>query len=178
MKHVALTVMLGAALAGCSGEEVTTEAFCNAFPTPTFTFNCNAGCTLSTPTFAYDQDPDTTASIVPVNGQTTYTAVLLATSATNIPGGADVGVFVTQPQNRQSMTNVIKTYLDGNLRETLAPANTVIRTPDTGSPADGFLGMHTTMDFDQVEFTATITWTAGQTPVYFVYEVCNDGGEV
>ncbi|MGQ0586393.1 MAG: hypothetical protein ACT4PK_04225 [Gammaproteobacteria bacterium] len=181
MKHVALAVMLGVALAGCSSsEEDPTEAFCTTFgtvPPAAFTLNCNAGCTLSNAAFAYDEDLDTTASIVPVNGQTSYTAVLMATAAADQPAGADVGVFVSQPQNRQSMTNSIRTYLNGNLQETLAPGNTVIRQPDTGSPADGFLGMRTTLAYDQVEFTATITWGAGQTPVYFVYEVCNDGGE-
>lgn len=181
MKRMTWVAMLGLALSGCSSsDEESTEAFCNSFGVgATFTFNCNAGCTLASNGFASDQDLDTTASIVPVNGQTTYTAVLMATSATDLPGGTDVGVFVSQPQQRQSMTNVIRTYLDGNLQETLTPNNTVIVTPSTGTPADGFLGMRTTATeaFDQVEFTATVTWTVGQTPVYYVYETCSDGGE-
>ncbi len=172
-----------AGLTACSSsDDDPTEAFCTSFgvgATHQWTA-CNAGCTLANAVQAYDQDLVTTATIVPVNGQTTYTTVLTATSVADIPGGADVGVFLTQPAGSQfqMMTSTMRTIRDGLQRETLGPANEVISYSENGTPAAGFLGLRTTQAFDQVEFTVTVTWGAGQVPNYSVYEICSDGGNV
>jgi hypothetical protein len=186
MKHLALFLTLGVTLgvAGCTEEEDPTEAFCTSFGAgATYQWTaCNAGCTLANSALAHDQSLTTTATIVPVDGQTTYTAVLTATAAADIPGGADGGVFVTQPnfQNFQTMNSTLRTIRDGVQQETLNPggANDVTSPSESGTPAAGFLGMRTTQAFDQVEFTATVTWNAGQAPNYSVYEICADGGNI
>lgn len=169
------------AVAGCTEDEPT-DAFCTSFGNgATYQWTaCNAGCTLADAAQAHDQDLTTTATIVPVNGQTTYTAVLTATAAADIPGGADVGVFVTQPSlsNFQVMTSTLRTIRDGVQRETLDSQNAVTSRSGRGTPAAGFVGMRTTQAFDQVEFTATVTWSNGQVPNYSVYEICSDGGNV
>jgi len=176
-----LLLALTVTMAGCPSDEPT-EAFCTTFGAgATYQWTaCNAGCTLADTAKAYDQDLYTTATIVPVNGQTTYTAVLTATSAADIPGGADVGVFVTQPTNAnfQTMNSTLRTILNGVQQETLSGANDATSNSDSGTQAAGFVGMRTTLPFDQVEFTATVTWSNGQVPNYSVYEICADGGNV
>lgn len=184
MKHAMLAVAMAGALgaAACTEESDETEAFCTSFGNgATYQWTaCNAGCTLANPTLAHDRDLATTATIVPVNGQTTYTTVLTATAAADIPGGADVGVFVTQPsrQNFQTMTSMLRTIRDGVEAEVLNANNAVTSRSENGTPAAGFVGMRTTQPFDQVEFTATVTWGDGQAPNYSVYEICADGGNV
>lgn len=181
MKRLSLVLTMAFAVSGCTEDEPT-EAFCTAFGNgATYQWTaCNAGCTLANAAQAHDQDLATTATIVPVNGQTTYTAVLTATAAADIPGGASVGVFVTQPSraNFQVMTSTLRTIRDGVQQETLNAQNAVSSRAERGTPAAGFLGMRTTQAFDQVEFTATLTWSGGQGPNYSVYEICADGGNV
>ena len=178
----AVAVVAGAGLlAGCPGDDSEpTEAFCTGFGNgATYQWTaCNAGCTLANPALAYDLSLQTTATIVPVDGQTTYTAVLTATAAADIPGGADVGVFVTQPTfaNFQNMTSTLRTIRNGVQVETLNNNNDIASPSENGTPAAGFVGMHTTQAFDQVEFTAILTWSNGQVPNYSVYEICADGG--
>ena len=184
MKQVArgMAVALVAALAGCGGEMEPTEAFCTSFGAgATYQWTaCDAGCQLAAPTQAHDGNLVTTATIVPQNGQTSYTTKLTATAAADIPGGADVGVFITQPTgaNFQTMSSTMRTIRNGTQVEVLGPSNDVIAYPDNGTPAAGFLGMRTTQAFDQVEFSVTVTLTNGQVPNYSVYEICADGGAV
>lgn len=182
MKRVILGWVVAAAVAGCGSEEDPTRAFCTSFGAgATYQWTaCNAGCTLANSALAHDGDLYTTATIVPVNGQTTYTAVLTATSAADIPGGGDVGVFVTQPTNAnfQTMTSTLRTILNGVQQETLVPANDATSNSESGTAAAGFVGMRTTKAFDQVEFTAVMTWSNGQVPNYSVYEICADGGNI
>jgi hypothetical protein len=187
MKHAALALMAGMAvgLAGCGGDEADeTEAFCTSFGAgATYQWTaCTAGCIYAQPAQAYDGNLFNSATIVPVGGQTTYTAVLTATAAADIPGGADVGVFITQPSlaNFQTMNSTLRTIRDGVQQETLIPsgANDVTSNSQNGTLAAGYLGMRTTQAFDQVEFTATVTWTGSQVPNYSVYEICADGGNV
>ena len=183
MKHAAWIVAVGVALAGCSSsDDEPKEAFCNAFANgATFQWTaCNAGCTLDNPAQAHDQDLMTTAVIRPVNGQTSYTTRLTVTAPADVPGGADVGVFLTQPAsaNFQTMNTTMRTIRDGGQVEVLSPANEVISLSDNGTPATGFLGMRTTQAYDQVEFNVTVTYGAGQVPNYSVYEICADGGNI
>ena len=100
MKRVAMALAVGLALgvAGCGGDDVEeTEAFCNAFvgPEPVWTA-CDAGCALANADNAYDGDLDTTATIVPQPGQTTYTTKLTATSTADIPS---TGMITFIPRN-------------------------------------------------------------------------------
>jgi hypothetical protein len=186
MKHAAPVLVLGLALgvSGCSDDVEETEAFCTSFGAGA-TYQrtaCTAGCIYAQPAQAHDGNLFSSATVVPVGGQTTYTAVLTATAAADIPGGADVGVFITQPNNQsfQTMNSTLRTIRDGVQQETLNPggSNDVTSPSDTGTLAAGYLGMRTTQAFDQVEFTATVTWTGTQAPNYSVYEICADGGNV
>jgi hypothetical protein len=186
MKHVALTLTMGLALgvSGCSDEAEETEAFCTSFGAgATYQWTaCTAGCIYAQPALAYDSNLVSSATIVPLAGQSTYTAVLTATAPADIPGGADVGVFITQPnnQNFQTMNSTLRTIRDGVQQEALIPggANDVTSDSQNGTQAAGYLGMRTTLAFDQVEFTATVTWTGTQVPNYSVFEICADGGNV
>ena len=184
MKHLALILMLGLALgvAGCTEEDDPTEAFCASFGTAaTYQWTaCNAGCTLANPAQAHDQSLTTTATIVPVDGQTTYTARLTATATGDIPSGAVPGVFLTQPTaaNFQTMNTEMRTLNNGVQVEVLDEDNEEITLSESGTPATGFLGMRTTQAFDALELTVTVTWNAGQAPNYSVYEICNDGGNI
>lgn len=187
MKHVALALVTGmaAGLAGCGGDEPDeTEAFCTSFGAgATYQWTaCTAGCIYAQQVQAYDGSLLSSTTVVPVAGQATYTAVLTATAAADIPGGADVGVFVTQPsiQNFVTMNSTLRTILDGVQQEVLIPngANDVTSNSQNGTLAAGYLAMRTTQAFDQVEFTATVTWTGAQVPNYSVFEICADGGNV
>ena len=175
--------MIVAALAACGGSDrEETEAFCTSFgPAATHQWTaCNAGCALANPTQAYDLDLNTTATIVPQPGQTTYTTKLTATSVADVASGAVPGVFLTQPNaaNFVNMTTTMRTLKDNVQVETLSASNEEISFSDNGTPATGFLGMRTTQDFDSLELTVTVTWGAGDVPNYFVYEICSDGGNV
>ncbi len=184
MKQIArvMTVGLALGLAGCSTDAWQKQAFCTSFGAgATFAWTaCDAGCSLTDPERAYDENPSTRTIITPVNGQPSYTTMLTATAAADIPAGGDVGVFLTQPGSAhfQTMTTSLRTIRDGVEQETIGPENEVIAYPDRGSPAAGFLGMRTTQAFDQVELSVTVTWGAGQFPGYSVYEICADGGEI
>jgi hypothetical protein len=182
MKRAAAVMAMGLAVVVAGCEDEPTQAFCTSFGAgATYAWTaCDAGCTMSTPEQAYDENTNTRAIVNPVNGQTSYTTKLTATAAADIPAGGDVGVFLTQPPNAQfqTMTTSMRTIRDGVQQETLGPANEVISYPDRGTAAAGFLGIRTTQAFDQVELTVTVTWTNGQFPFYSVYEVCADGGEV
>lgn len=183
MKHAACAVMLGLALAGCSSsDDEPTEAFCTSFGDgATYQWQaCDAGCQLANATQAHDEDLTTTATIVPQPGQTTYTTKLTATSVADIASGAVPGVFLTQPSsaNFVSMTTTMRTIKDTVEVETLNAGNEEISLSDNGTPATGFLGMRTTQDFDSLELSVTLTWSGAQTPNYFVYEICADGGNI
>jgi hypothetical protein len=182
MKHAALAVMLGLALTGCGSAPEPTEAYCTSFgPAATYQWQaCNAGCALASQAQAHDLDLNTTATIVPQAGQTTYTTKLTATSVADIASGAVPGVFVTEPNatNFVSLTRSMRTINNGVQVETLGDSNTEVSRAEDGTPAAGFLGMRTTQAFDQVEYTVTVTWGAGDVPTYLVYEICSDGGNV
>jgi len=183
MRHAVVALAVGLAVTGCgSSDDEPKEAFCTAFAAgATYQWTaCNAGCMLANPAQAHDQDLVTTAVIVPVNGQTNYTTRLTVTAPADVPGGADVGVFLTQPTsaNFTNMTTTMRTIRDGGQVEVLGSANEVISLSENGTPAVGFLGMRTTQAYDQVEFNVSVTYGAGQVPNYSVYEICADGGNV
>ncbi len=184
MKHATFAVMLGLVLTGCSSpnEAEPTEAFCTSFGAgATYQWQaCNAGCALANSTQAHDLDLNTTATIAPQPGQTTYTTRLTATSVADIADGAIPGVFLTQPNsaNFVNMTTTMRTIRDGVQVEVLNANNEEISLSENGTPATGFLGMRTTADFDTLELNVTVTWGAGDVPNYFVYEICSDGGNV
>lgn len=187
MKHVAMALVtaMAAGLAGCGGDDVDeTEAFCTSFgPGATYQWTaCTAGCIYAQQAQAHDGSLFTATTVVPVAGQATYTAVLTATAPADIPGGGDVGVFITQPtnQNFQTMNSTLRTILDGVQQEALIPggANDVTSNSQGGTLAAGYLAMRTTQAFDQVEFTATVTWTGAEVPNYSVFEICADGGNL
>lgn len=167
-----------AALSGCASDDSEPlQAFCNGFGNgSTFNWTCNAGCQVLNPALAGDANLDTPASIVPNGGATTETATLLASSVADIPGGTVVGAWVTQPAGLNTSANSFRTLLNGVQQEILNANNGVVISADEGTPAQGFIGIRTTMQFDAVEFTSTNSWNAGQTPVYYVYEICSDGG--
>jgi hypothetical protein len=182
---LALVTGLAVGVAGCSGDEADeTEAFCTSFGAgATYQWTaCTAGCIYAQPAQAHDGSLFSAATVVPVAGQSTYTAVLTATAAADIPGGGDVGVFITQPTNPnfQTMNSTLRTILDGVQQEALVPggANDVTSNSQNGTLAAGYLAMRTTQAFDQVEFTATVTWTGAQVPNYSVFEICADGGNL
>ena len=182
MRQLAVVMVLGLVLGGCSSsDDEPTEAFCTAFvgPTPVWTA-CNAGCARANEGQAYDGNLNTTATIVPQPGQTTYTTTLTASSTADIPSGAVPGVFLTQPNsaNFVTMNTSMRTILNGVEAEVLNPGNEEISLSESGTPATGFLGMRTTEAFDQLELTVTVTWGAGDVPNYFIYEICSDGGNI
>ena len=183
MKHATFAVMLAVALTGCSSsDDDPTEAYCTSFgPGATHAWTaCSPGCALANEPQAYDLNLNTTTTIVPQPGQTTYTTKLTATSVADIASGAVPGVFLTQPTpaNFVNMTTTMRTIKDNVQVETLNASNEEISFSDNGTPATGFLGMRTTQDFDSLELTVTVTWGAGDVPNYFVYEICADGGNV
>lgn len=168
----------GALLLGsCSGDDLPKrQAFCSSFGTSAqFAWSTCTNCTVTNPALAYDGDLDTTAAITPNANQTTDGATLSAQSVADIAGGATVGVWVTEPASAQRVKN-IRTLKDGQQQEIVDANNVVVEYADEGTAAAGFFGMETTLDFDTVEFTVTNTFASGQTPVYYVYEICSDGG--
>lgn len=170
------------ALVGCPSEDDADDtgpkAYCNSFGAgPTLTWNCNAGCTVANSGSAGDRNLTTASSIVPTSGSTGGTAVLRVTGSTTIAGGAVAGVFVTQPSTLSSTSNSFKTYLNTVEQESTTGQNIVVQAAGSGTSAAGFLGIRTTKEFNSLEFTTVNGWTSGQTqPVYYVYEICSDGG--
>ena len=176
-----LVVAVVGVLAGCSDEPDPRQAFCNGFGNgAVFAWSQSAGYTVANPNSASDRDLFTASSIVPSSpSATTGTATLSATSVADIPAGATVGVFVTQPSGLTQAANTVRTLLNNVEQETSdnANPNRLISVVEEGSAAAAFLGLRTTMAFDEVEFTTTNSWNSG-TPVYYVYEICSDGGNV
>jgi hypothetical protein len=173
-------VALLAALAGCSsGADDPRQAFCVGFGNgATFAWTQDAGYTVANPLSASDGDLFTASSIVPASpAATSGSATLSATAAATLPAGATVGVFVTQPGGLTQTANRVRTLLNNVEQETTdnSNPNRLISVVEEGSAAAAFLGLRTTMAFDEVEFTTTNTWNSG-TPVYYVYDVCSDGG--
>jgi hypothetical protein len=163
-------------LAGCGDDSNPTQAFCTSFGNgATFASTCT-NCAFDR-TAARDGDLASAASIVPNASATTETTTLRATSANDIAGGTVVGVWVTQPSFSGFNTgNSFETFLDGSSQEVLTADNGVVLGADEGTPAQGFIGMQTTEAFDEVLFTSTNSWPSGNAPVYYVYEICSDGG--
>lgn len=177
-----LAVVLGVALlAGCpSDERDPTVAFCVGFGAgATVQWGTCTNCVVTNQGNVADGNLDTAASVVP-NASTTGDAfTLTATSVNDIAGGGVVGLWITQPAGLTTFDTEINTYLDGNPTpvEVLdVPTNGVTLGADEGTAAQGFIGMRTTQAFDQVVIERASTYASGQTPVYFVYEACSDGG--
>jgi hypothetical protein len=165
-------------LAGCGDERDPTVAFCGALAgTPTLT--CNAGCTVTNGANASDEDLDTFAALTPNPGETSATVTFTTpTQANDVAAGSVPGVFVTQPSSVTITDTAIKVYQDGGVNPVHTSANAedrFVQDVESGSGAAGYLGLLNTPAFDKVEFTTTYTWTAG-TPVYYIYEICADGG--
>lgn len=175
----AVTIVLAAglaALAGCKELDEVPQAYCNSFGTGvTPTWTCT-GCTVANQPGVLDRDLDTASSVTPDSGTTGDTFSVRATSATAFAGGATVGVWITVPAAASSTDYTLRTLKAGSQVETLAAGNSVIVDARGGTQASGFLGMRTTAEFDAVEFSTTNTWSAGSTPVYYLYELCSDGG--
>jgi hypothetical protein len=174
-------LVASAALAGCSSDDPdATVAYCVGFGAgATVQWNTCTNCTVNNTGNVSDGNLDTAASVVPNALSTTDTFRLTATSVNDIAGGGAVGLWITQPAGLTDFDTEISTYLDGDPTpvEVLDVAtNGVTLGADEGTAAQGFIGMQTTQAFDQVVIERTSTYASGQTPVYFVYEACSDGG--
>lgn len=176
LKILAVTAAL--MLSGCPGDELPKRtAFCSSFgPGAAFSWSTCTNCTRTNETQAYDRDLFTAAGIVPNAGQTGDAVTLLAQSTADIASGATVGAWVTDTAGFQSSVKAIRTLNGGVEQEVATSQNVVVRQADEGTDATGFIGMTTTRAFDAVEFSVTNTWGSGQAPVYYIYEICSDGG--
>ncbi|MFI5077577.1 MAG: hypothetical protein ACHQRO_09560 [Vicinamibacteria bacterium] len=180
-KRWAVAVVAGTALlAGCSSSEGDArQAFCAGFGNgATFQWTSCTNCTVLNPGNVSDGDLATESSIVP-SGGTSEMFVLTATSVNPIAGGAVLGAWVTQPSTITAFDTDFETFLNGNSQEVLdtsATGNGVVVQSAGGTPAGGFIGMRTTLAFDEVRFTRQNGWALGADPVYRVYEMCSDGG--
>ena len=179
MNRIWMAALL-AALAGCSSsDDTSTVAYCTGFGAGAIHGQSCTNCAFNNAANASDGNLDTTASIVPNPGSTTSTFTMTATSTTDIAGGAVVGLWITQPGGLTGFTTEIRTYLNGDptpVEELDVNTNGVTLGADEGTPAQGFIGMQTTEAFDQVVVERTSTYNSPNTPVYFVYEICADGG--
>lgn len=175
----AVIVMLAAgaaALAGCKDVYETPQAFCSSFGTGVSPVWTCTGCTVANQPQVLDRDLDTASAVTPDSGTTGDSFSVRATAGTPFAGGATVGVWITVPAAASQTDYTLRTLKSGSEVETLTPQNSIIIDARGGTAASGFLGMRTTAEFDAVEFATANTWNAGQTPVYYLYELCADGG--
>lgn len=165
-----------AGLAGCDDLAEPPQAYCSSFGTGVSPAWTCTNCTVANQPQVLDGDLDTASAVTPNSGTTGDSFSVRATAGASFAGGATVGVWITVPSAAASTDYTLRTLLGGTQVETLTPQNSVIVDARDGTQASGFLGMRTTAEFDAVEFSTTNTWNAGQTPVYYLYELCADGG--
>jgi hypothetical protein len=175
VSRVALVVAIGA-LSACKDAEEPGVAFCTGFTNPTAVTRTCTNCTFSTATEnEADGDLDTNVSAVPAANSTTDT-VKVRLGGDDLPSGTLAGIFVTESDAITTRTRTLRTYLDGTLQETKTGNQLSVRRSEDGTVAGGYVGMTTTMAFDAVEYEVKNDYTMGQTPVYYLYEICSDGG--